>query len=56
MFVITIAKLAILLNSMGYNAISLTGWQIPIFTDENHTNATIKNIDTKKPLPLILVL
>ena len=50
---ITIAKLAILLNSMGYNAISLTGWQIPILTDENHTNATIKNIDTTKILKFL---
>ena len=50
---ITIAKLAILLNSMGYNAISLTGWQIPILTDENNTNATIKNIDTTRILKLL---
>ena len=33
---ISIAKLAILLKSMGYKAISLTGWQAGIYT--NNTN------------------
>ena len=31
---ITIAKLAIYLNKLGYKAISYTGWQIPIITDK----------------------
>ena len=36
---ISIAKLGILLNSMGYKAISLTGWQAGIYT--NQTNGDI---------------
>ena len=40
---ITISKLAILLNDMGYKTISLTGWQIPIVTDSNYGNARIKH-------------
>lgn len=45
---ITIAKLAIMLNNMGYKAISFTGWQLPIKTDSNYTNATIKYINSDK--------
>ena len=41
---ITISKLAIMLNNLGYKAISLTGWQIPIITDNNFGNAKIKFI------------
>ena len=44
---ITISKLAILLNEMGYKAISLTGWQIPIVTDNNYGEAKIKSINSK---------
>lgn len=42
---ITISKLSILLNKLGYKAISLTGWQIPINTDDIFNNANIKNIN-----------
>ena len=42
---ISISKLSILLNKMGYKAISLTGWQAGIFTDNTNQNAIIKNID-----------
>lgn len=42
---ISIAKLSILLNKMGYNAISLTGWQAGIFTNNINQNAIIENID-----------
>lgn len=45
---ITTAKLSILLNKMGYNAISLTGWQAGIFTNNTNQNAIIKNIDTTR--------
>ena len=45
---ITIAKLAIMLNSMGYKAISFTGWQLPIITDRNFTDAKIKYINSDK--------
>lgn len=40
------AKLSILLNQMGYKAISLTGWQAGIYTDNTNQNAIIKCIDT----------
>lgn len=41
---ISISKFAILLNEMGYKAISLTGEQAGIITDENHTQAKIQEI------------
>lgn len=42
---ITISKLSILLKSLGYNSISLTGWQAGIITNNTNQNASIKNID-----------
>lgn len=45
---ISIAKLSILLNGMGYNAISLTGWQAGILTNNTNQNAMIQNIDTTR--------
>ena len=42
------AKLGLLLNSMGYDAISLTGWQAGIYTDSNIKEAKIKTIDTTR--------
>lgn len=47
---ISISKLSILLNKMGYKAISLTGWQAGILTDNTNQNAIIKNIDTTRIL------
>lgn len=47
---ISIAKLSILLNGMGYKAISLTGWQAGILTNNTNQNAIIKNIDTSRIL------
>lgn len=49
---ITISKLAIMLNDLGYKAISLTGWQIPIVTDDNFGNAKIKTIKAETILDL----
>lgn len=43
---ISASKLAILLNDMGYETISLTGWQAGIHTNEEYQNAKIKYIDT----------
>lgn len=43
---ISAAKLAILLNELGYEAISFTGWQAGIHTSEEHQNAKIEYIDT----------
>ena len=45
---ITVSKLAIMLNDLGYKAKSYLGWQIPIITDSNFGNANILDIDTKK--------
>ena len=39
---ITISLLAMVLQKMGKKEISFTGWQIPIITDENYSNAKIK--------------
>ena len=47
---ITIAKLAIYLKELGYDAISFTGWQIPIVTDDIYGNANIIDINTEKIL------
>ena len=47
---ITISKLAIYLNELGYDAISYAGWQIPIITDNCYGNANIININTEKIL------
>lgn len=42
---ISASKLAILLNYLGYQAISLTGWQAGIHTSDENQNAKIKYID-----------
>ncbi|GHT19173.1 aspartate kinase [Planctomycetales bacterium] len=43
---VTIALLAIALESLGYKAVSMTGAQIGIKTDSSHTKARIKTIST----------
>ena len=45
---ISISKLSILLNSMGYKAVALTGWQAGIYTNNTNQNAIIENIDTSR--------
>ncbi len=50
---ITIAKLTMLLQKKGYNAISLTGWQIPIITNNEHTNGRIRYIHKDTILELL---
>ena len=45
---VSISKLSILLNEMGYKAVSLTGWQAGIYTNNTNQNATIENIDTSR--------
>lgn len=47
---ITISKLSMCLIEKGYDAISLTGWQIPIITDDTHTDAKIKFIQKDRIL------
>lgn len=45
---ISIAKLGILLNEMGYSAISLTGWQAGIRSSIANNCAIIENIDVSR--------
>ena len=45
---VTISKLSILLNRMGYPAVSLTGWQAGIETNDVYGSAKIKEIYTKR--------
>ena len=45
---ISMAKLSIMLNELGYPAISLTGWQSGIFTNNTNQDAIIENIDTSR--------
>ncbi|MCL2004688.1 MAG: aspartate kinase [Planctomycetaceae bacterium] len=45
---ITIALMAIALESLGYKAVSMTGAQIGIKTDNYHTKARIKSISTDR--------
>lgn len=45
---ITASKLSILLNRKGYKAISLTGWQAGIITNNVHKNAKIEQICTQR--------
>lgn len=45
---ISISKLSILLNRMGYPAVSLTGWQAGIYTNETNQEAKIEQINTTR--------
>ena len=45
---ITTAKLSILLNKLGYKAISLTGWQAGIYTNNTNQNAIIEKINLSR--------
>ena len=47
---ITISKLAILMNKLGYKAVSLTGWQVPIITNSEYSNSHIRYICNNKIL------
>ena len=47
---ISVAKLSILLNCLGYNAISFTGWQAGIYTNNVYQSANITYIDTTRIL------
>lgn len=44
----TVALYAMALDEMGYDAISLTGYQIKMITDSNHSKARIKSIDADR--------
>lgn len=45
---VSISKLSILLNRMGYSAVSLTGWQAGIFTDKTNQEAKIEQINPSR--------
>jgi aspartate kinase len=45
---VSVALLAMTLNELGHDAISLTGWQAGIRTDSNHGKAKIKDIRPKR--------
>ncbi|MBF6057118.1 MULTISPECIES: aspartate kinase [Thiomicrorhabdus] len=47
---VTIALLSMALEAKGYPAVSYTGWQVPIKTNEVHTKARIERIDGTKIL------
>lgn len=47
---VTIAKLALYLKKLGYDAISYLGWQLPIITNNHFGNADIINVRTEKIL------
>ncbi len=48
-----ISLFALTLKKLGYEAISLCGWQVPIITDSVHFKARIKEIKTDKILSLV---
>ncbi|MFE1243683.1 aspartate kinase [Fictibacillus sp. NPDC058756] len=45
---VTIALLTMALHQEGYKALSLTGWQAGIQTENNHSNARILDIDSER--------
>lgn len=50
---VTMSLLAIKLNSLGINAVSLTGWQAGIQTDNVHRNAKVVKLDETKIVNLL---
>ena len=45
---VAIGLLAMALKDLGVDAVSLTGWQVPIFTDNVYSKARIKKIGTRR--------
>jgi len=50
---VAIGLISIALKNMGIDAVSLTGWQVPIYTDSSHTKARINRIDTHRLFKII---
>lgn len=50
---VSVALMAMAIDSMGYKAISLTGGQIGIRTDNSHTKARIRSISTERVKKLL---
>ncbi|RQP22155.1 aspartate kinase [Piscinibacter terrae] len=45
---VSVGLLAIALQAEGMQAVSYTGWQVPILTDDSYTKARIQSIDDKR--------
>jgi len=45
---VSVVLLAIALQAEGMQAVSYTGWQVPILTDDSYTKARIQSIDDKR--------
>ncbi len=45
---VSIGLLSLALQQLGKQAISFTGWQVPVRTDSSHTKARIQSIDDQK--------
>ena len=45
---ITVAKLSMCLNELGYKTKTFLGWQVPIITNSNHGDADIEEVKTDK--------
>ncbi|MFG6413705.1 aspartate kinase [Roseateles sp. DC23W] len=45
---VSVGLLAIALQAEGVQAVSYTGWQVPVSTDSSHTKARIESIDDKR--------
>ncbi len=50
---VSVALMAMAVNSLGYSAVSLTGAQIGIRTDSSHTKARIRSISTERMRKLL---
>ena len=50
---VSVALMAMAINSLGFKAVSLTGGQIGIQTDSSHTKARIKSINTERVINLL---
>ena len=45
---ITISLLAMAIEKLGYQAVSLTGWQVPMHTNSNHSSARLRCVDKER--------
>lgn len=45
---VSIGLLSMALMALGKEAVSFTGWQVPVLTDSSHTRARIQSIDEKR--------
>lgn len=50
---VSVALMAMAIDSLGYSAVSLTGGQIGILTDSSHTKARIQSISTERMQELL---